>query len=104
MAIASGGSTPSTKVVIAATRGHYGGQPANVTYHLDLIGLSRPTSVTLDGVPLREGPAQASWSYDGSTDTVAVTLGTRSIRSVLTVVEHGGQVVDRAEPSVAAVP
>jgi hypothetical protein len=99
------GATPSTRVTIGATRGHFPGEPTKFTYRVHLADLTRPAWVTLDGRRLtttaagRDGP---SWSYDPSSDTVTVLAGAGTPGRTLTVVAGGATTVARAEPPVAS--
>ncbi len=100
---APSGGTPSARVTIAATRGHFPGESADVTYRVTLADLTRPTSVTLNGrrLPATTGSrGGSSWSYDATSDTVSVITGSDSRGSTQTVVARGTTTVARAEPPV----
>ena len=102
---APAGGTPSTRVTIGPTRGHFPGEPADFTYRVRLTDLSRPARVTLNGRRLTATAAGAggpSWSYDSSTDTVTVMVGAGAVGRTVTVVAGGSSPVARAEPPVAS--
>jgi hypothetical protein len=97
--------TRSTRVTIGPARGHFPGEPTDVTYRLRLTDLSRPAWVTLNGRRLTATAARGggpSWSYDPSTDTVTVMVGAGAAGRTVTVVAGGSSTVARAEPPVAS--
>jgi hypothetical protein len=87
--------TGRSTVVIGPARGAYPGAPASRQYTVDLVGLSGPRSVLVNGQPL---PASA-WSYDGATHTVQVPLGTVAVGRATTVTQVGGTAVQAPEPA-----
>jgi len=93
------GST--TRLVVAPATGHYRGQARSSTYTIEMVDLSRPTAVTLNGAKLAEGQAQASgpsWTYDSSTHTVVIDAGPTAATRGLRVTETGGRLQSQAEP------
>ena len=97
------GGTPSTRVSIGPARGRYSGQATTVSYAVQLVGLSPPSGVTLDGAALSRRPTgsnKAGWSYQPSSDTVLVNTGPISIAHRTTVQADGASPVSRAEPAV----
>jgi hypothetical protein len=98
------GRGPSTRLTIGPARGRFPGEPAKVTYHVEMEDLSRPSGVTVDGAEVPERPASAGgpgWSYQPSTDTVTVEVGATPVERALTVTEAGGVSVQRREPTLA---
>jgi hypothetical protein len=100
------GGSPATTVSIGPTRGRYPGRPTTADYRVELVDLSRPHEVTLDGRPLAEraGGGGPGWSYRASTDTLTVDAGTSATARALSIVETGGRPVQRAEPTASPSP
>ena len=95
------GST--TRLVVSPTVGHYRGQSATTNYRIQMVDVSRPAEVTLDGTKLAQQSSAGSgrgWSYDGTTDTVTVSVGPTPASRGLTVAEAGGRPLERAEPQL----
>ncbi len=84
----AGGGARATRITVGPARGSYPGQPRSVRYHFDVVGVARPSRVTLDGraVPERGSPGSAGWSYDGATDTLVVDAGPVAVARGLTLV------------------
>ncbi len=99
---ASHGGTPSVRVTIGAARGSYPGEPTSQSTRVELVDVTRPGQVTLDGRRLRprsgSGPG---WSYDASTETLIVVVGSRPVVHAARVVAVGSAAVTRADPAVA---
>jgi hypothetical protein len=97
------GGAGSTRVTIGPARGRYAGQATTVSYVVQMVDLSAPSGVTLDGAALSRRPAGSAgpgWSYQAATDTVVVNTGPTSIAHRTTVVANGAGPVSRAEPAV----
>ena len=92
-----GGRGASATVVIGPSCGTYPGQPETRGFHVDMIGLSRPASVLLDGHPLAPG----DWTYDPATHTVTVTGLARTASARVT--EIGGTSAVQAEPAAVGL-
>jgi NPCBM-associated, NEW3 domain of alpha-galactosidase/IPT/TIG domain len=90
----SSGASSST-VVIGSAAGSYPGAPASRPYTVDLVDVSSPHSVLVDGRAL---PA-SGWSYDSATHTVQVSLGTVAVGHATTVTQVGGSAVQAPEPA-----
>ena len=90
-----GGRAAAATVVIGPSCGTYPGQPETRGFHVDMIGLSRPTSVLLDGHPLASG----DWTYDPATHTVTVTVTGLARTASAQVTEIGGTSVVQVEPA-----
>jgi hypothetical protein len=102
---APGHGAPLTVVTLGATSGRFAGEPTSVAYRLEVVDLSRPTEVTLDGGRLTERAdpdGQPSWSYDPATATVTVVTGPAGVGRNRTVVVRGALPLQRTEPPVAA--
>jgi hypothetical protein len=92
----------TVRVTVAPSSGHYRGEPSSVSYRLDLVDLSRPSAVTVDGHRLRPGPSGSSgpgWTYQAATATVVVRPPPSAPARGVTVVVTGSRTVDRSEPS-----
>jgi len=90
----AGGAADST-VVIGPASGSYPGAPASRQYTVDLVDVSSPRSVLVDGKAL---PA-SRWSYDAATHTVQVSLGAVPVGRATTVTQVGGSAVQAQEPA-----
>jgi hypothetical protein len=84
------GARPSVSVRIAAARGSYPGEPRAVSTTIEMVDVTRPVKVTLNGVALSgvrvSGPR---WSYDASKTTLTVDLGSRLVDQPSRVVALG---------------
>jgi alpha-glucosidase (family GH31 glycosyl hydrolase) len=99
------GTARAVRVVIGSTKGRYPDEATSVAYHVEMVDLSRPSDVTVDGAslaPRRSGAAGPGWSYDAATDTVAVDVGPRPVSRPLTIEADGTAPVTRAEPPPAS--
>jgi alpha-glucosidase (family GH31 glycosyl hydrolase) len=85
----------SSTVHIGPARGSYPGAPASRSYTVDLVDVSSPRSVLVDGRPL---PA-SGWTYDPATRTLQVALLATPTRRAVTVTQVGGTAVQAAEPA-----
>ena len=87
---ASRGTGPSVSVKIAAARGSYSGEPTSVSTTIEMVDVTRPVKVTLDGVGISglstSGPR---WSYNATTSTLSVDLGSRLVDQPARVVAVG---------------
>ena len=102
--ITTGSGTPAGRgvaatVVIGPSRGTYPGQPETRSFHVNMIGLSRPTSVLLDGQPLGPG----SWAYDPATHTAEVTVAGLARTASAQVTAIGATRVAQAEPAAVGL-
>jgi hypothetical protein len=88
-------SARSSTVVIRPARGSYPGAPASRQYTVDLVDVSSPHSVLVDGRPL----PPSGWSYDSASHTLAVTLPSTPTGTPVTVTQVGGTAVQVAEPA-----
>jgi Glycosyl hydrolases family 31/Domain of unknown function (DUF5110)/Carbohydrate binding module (family 6)/IPT/TIG domain len=90
-------SAGSSTVTIGAATGAYPGEPSSRGYTVDLIDLSKPTSVSVDGTAL----SSSGWAYDAADDTLQVPLSATPVGQPVTVTQSGGSAVQRGEPPVA---
>jgi Glycosyl hydrolases family 31/Domain of unknown function (DUF5110)/Alpha-lytic protease prodomain len=93
---------PTSRVTIGPTVGHYPGEPDQVGYRVEMIDLTEPSEVTLNGDrldPQASGADVQGWYYDAARATVVVTIPPRSTSQAENVVATGGDEVLRSEPS-----
>jgi hypothetical protein len=93
------------RVTVGRAHGGYPGEPAAVAYRLDVVDLTGPSGVTLDGRRLARRPAGSSavgWYYQASSSTVVVTTGRQPTTKGFTVVASGVRPTNRSEPSAAS--
>jgi hypothetical protein len=88
-------SAGSSTVDIGPARGSYPGAPASRQYTVDLVDVSSPRSVLIDGRPL----PSSGWSYDTASHTLAVTLPATRTGTPVSVTQVGGTAVQAAEPA-----
>jgi Glycosyl hydrolases family 31/Domain of unknown function (DUF5110)/IPT/TIG domain/NPCBM-associated, NEW3 domain of alpha-galactosidase len=82
-------------VDIGPSRGSYPGQPGTRSFEVDIVGVSRPRTVLLDGQPL----ASDDWSYDPASHTVTTSVSDLERNESAHVTEVGGTAVTQAEPA-----
>ena len=99
---APAGGAPSLRVTIGAAQGSYPGEPASVSTTIEMVDITRPDRVSLDGRNLstRSGSGPR-WSYQPSTATLTVHLGSRPVEEKATVLAVASTTVARGEPTVA---
>jgi alpha-glucosidase (family GH31 glycosyl hydrolase) len=85
--------TGASTLVIGPARGSYPGEPATRQYTVDLVDVSNPRSVVVNGQPV------TGWSYDAATHTLQVPLGSVPVNSSATITQVGGTAVQSAEPA-----
>ena len=93
-------TSAAVAVTIGPSRGRYRGEPTARRYRVEMVDVSRPSTVTVDGRRLRRtslGSARVGWSYAASA-TVLVTTPTLAITGSATVVAAHCRGVDRPEP------
>jgi hypothetical protein len=98
---AAGGRTTTARVTVGSADGHYRGEPSAVRYQVEMVDLTRPAQVTLNGTRLERrspGGNGQGWYYQASTATIVVTTGPLSTARAFTVAASSTQVVDRSEP------
>jgi hypothetical protein len=89
----SGASTST--VTIGPASGSYPGAPATRQYTVDVVDLSSPASVQVDGQTL----PSSGWSYDSATHTLRVPLSGVPAGAATTVTQTGGTPVRSPEPA-----
>lgn len=96
---------PAVRVTIGAARGRFPGEPAAVSTTVEMVDVTRPGRVTLDGRNLgaRSG-AGPGWSYAASTATLTVDIGSRPVEQAERVVAIGARPVHRGEPAANPSP
>ncbi len=96
------GGRSFTRVIIGPVHGHYPGQASAANYRVELVDLTPPSRVTLDGKAASEGRGERSrpsWSYDRSTDTLTLITGRHPVSAPLSVEETGARLVSPGEPT-----
>jgi alpha-glucosidase (family GH31 glycosyl hydrolase) len=83
----------ASTVVIGPARGSYSGEPAARHYTVDLVDVSSPRSVLVNGRPV------AGWSYDAAARTLQVPVGSVPVNGSATITQIGGVPVRSAEPA-----
>ena len=98
---APAGGSPSVRVTIGAARGSFPGEPGSLSTTIEMVDVTRPDQVTLDGRNLstRSGSGPR-WSYQASTATLTVHVGSRPVEQQTRVVAVGATTVTRGEPTV----
>ncbi len=99
-------ATATDGVTIGPARGHYPGEPTSMAYRLEMVDLTRPTQVTLNGRPLAAralGSDAVGWSYQAATATVVVNTPLLPASRRASVVASGSAPVDRPEPPTPTV-
>jgi alpha-glucosidase (family GH31 glycosyl hydrolase) len=104
--VGSVGAT-SYDVTIGPARGRYPGEPRAMSYRVQMVDLSQPSQVTLNGRRLQElgsGSGGPGWSYNSATDTVIINTPTEPVDHATTVVASGSRTVHRPEPPAPSQP
>jgi hypothetical protein len=102
---APAGGRPSIVVTIGAAHGSYPGEPSSQATTVKLVDVTRPDEVTFDGRTLAVPSASRSdprWSYEASTATLTVDIGSHAVEQRATMVAVGAATVARTEPGVAS--
>jgi hypothetical protein len=94
----SAASHSSVRVTIGGARGSYPGEPASVSTSVDMVDVTRPEAITLNGRNLsaRSGSGP-HWSYTASTSTVSVEIGSRPVGQAARIVAVGARPVESGE-------
>jgi alpha-glucosidase (family GH31 glycosyl hydrolase) len=102
---ASSGKTPAVRVTIDAARGGYPGQPTAVSTTIEMVDVTRPDQVNLDGRRLsaRNGSGPR-WHYQPSSSTLTVDIGSRPVGHEARVVAVGATPIARGEATAALSP
>jgi hypothetical protein len=93
------GGQPSARVTIGAARGAYPGEPSSVSTTIDLVDVTRPDRVIVNGQRLGAGNgSRPGWVYQSATQTLVVHLGQHSVDQKASIVAVGAGPTTRAEP------
>jgi alpha-glucosidase (family GH31 glycosyl hydrolase) len=80
------GSGSACRFSIGATRGDYATQPVKRCYQVSLHGLTKPSSVGINGARIVAGQGRADqWLWDAKAQVLTVRIGRRSIRNAVQV-------------------
>ncbi len=96
----SGTASPS-RVTIGPAHGHYPGEPTAISYRIQMVDLTQPTSVSVNGHPVDHqapGSHGPGWSYEANAATVVITAGSVPTTEAVTAVVTGSRPVNRPEP------
>jgi hypothetical protein len=94
------GGPSSVSVTIGAARGAYPGEPTSMATTIEMVDVTRPDRVTLNGRTIgAQSRTHAGWSYQASTATVTVDMGSRPIDQQARVVAIGATSVSRGGPT-----
>jgi len=96
-----GDATTTDRVTVGPAQGHYPGAPTSMGYRLEMVDLSHPDQVTVNGRSLNRltpGSDAPGWYYQAATATVVVNTPGLPTARPLTVVASGGMAVNRPEP------
>jgi hypothetical protein len=99
-------SHSASTVTIGAARGRYPGAPSSRSYELNLVDVSAPREVRVDGHAVPESNNTStvpSWWYDAATATLHVRTGALSVDGDHTVTQSGGSSVDRGQAAAVAL-
>jgi hypothetical protein len=100
-----GPGTRAARVTIGPARGHYPGQPSSVGYRLELVDVTPPSRVTLNGRQIDHLPSPSGapgWYYQADAATVVVNTPSLTTTRAITVEAPGALPVDRPEPPATA--
>jgi hypothetical protein len=98
---AGNGTVSASRVTIGSAHGHYPGEPTAVGYQVDMVDLTQPSQVTLNGSRLvrrASGSNAPGWYYQAGTATVVVNTPSLPTTRASTVVASGARAVNRPEP------
>jgi alpha-glucosidase (family GH31 glycosyl hydrolase) len=102
---AESGAVKPSRVTIGAAHGHYSGEPATVDYRVELVDLTQPTGVSVNGRLISRqtsGSQNPGWYYQPDTSTVVINTGSMPTTKTVSVVATNSRTVDRPEPSASA--
>jgi len=94
---------PSVRVTIAAARGSYRGEPGSVATTIEMVDVTRPDQVAVNGRNLSaRSTSGRHWSYQASTSTLTVDLGSRAVGQNARVLALGSAVLARGVPKATS--
>jgi hypothetical protein len=80
------GSGSARRFSIGATQGDYAGQSLKRCYQVSLFGLTKPSSVRVDGAKIAErAPSGDHWTWDAQGQVLTVKIGRRNIRNAVQI-------------------
>lgn len=85
----------TTTVKIGAAHGSYPGAPNSRSYTIDLVDVSAPRTVLVDGRPL----PSTDWDYDAAAHTLTVSVGSVPTNRTETITQIGGSAIRLSEPA-----
>jgi alpha-glucosidase (family GH31 glycosyl hydrolase) len=85
----------TTTVKIDAAHGSYPGAPNSRSYTIDLVDISAPLTVLVDGRPL----PSTDWDYDAAAHTLTVAVGSVPTNRTETITQIGGSAIRLSEPA-----
>src|SRR5258708_34661538 len=96
----------ASTVIIGPACGHYVGEPGTRDYEIQMVDLSQPRQVRLDGqaLPQVSPGGTDGWWYDASAQTVTVALPARRTDQTLAVTQLGGSPASPSAPRAAPRP
>jgi hypothetical protein len=101
--IAAATGPPSVRVTIGGARGSFRGEPASVATTVEMVDVTRPNRVSVDGRKLSaRSSAGQHWSYQAATSTLTVDIGSRPVEQTTRVVAVGAMSTDRGGPAVTS--
>ena len=92
-------------MTVGPAQGHYPGAPTSVGYRLEMVDLTQPGQVTLNGRGLSRrtpGSDAPGWYYQAATATVVVNTPELPTARALAVVASGATAINRPEPPAPA--
>jgi hypothetical protein len=99
------GAPAPSRVTVGPAVGNYPGRPTAMRYRIDMVDLTRPSQVTLDGklvTPTAPGSSTSGWYYQSTSATVVVNTPPHPTDRSLTVVATGAAPVNQTEPSAGS--
>jgi hypothetical protein len=101
----AGPGATASRITIGPARGHYPGAPSASRYRLEMVDLTQPTRVTLNGHTIERRPSGSAgpgWYYEVGTATVVVDTPSLPANRTTTVLASGTLTVNRPEPPAAS--
>ena len=94
---------PSLRVTIGEARGSSRGEPASVATTVEMVDVTRPNQVSVDGRKLSaRSSAGQHWSYEAATATLTVDIGLRPVAQTARVVAVGTTALGRDGQAVTS--
>jgi alpha-glucosidase (family GH31 glycosyl hydrolase) len=94
---------PSVRVTIAAARGSYRGEPTSVATTIEMVDMTRPVQVVMNGRKLSaRSTSGPHWSYQASASTLTVDIGSRPVAQDARVLAVDATPLARGVPTVTS--